>query len=153
MRVLAVDIGTVRIGFAVSDPLGMTAQPLATQPGGGVKKNCKAILSMLQEYDKEEKDARRIGHIVLGHPLHLSGHASEMSELVEECARRIAIYCQQELHREIPVTLWDERLSSVAAEKELLHDNVSRARRKEVKDRVAAQLILMAYLEAQRVTA
>lgn len=152
MRTLAVDIGTVRIGFAVSDPLGLTAQPLPTQPGGGVKKNCKTILSVLREYEEEE-ESRRIGHIVLGHPLHLSGESSEMSGLVEECARRISIYCQQELHREIPVTLWDERLTSVAAEKALLHDNVSRARRKEVKDQVAAQMILTAYLEAQRVTA
>lgn len=147
MRTLAVDIGTVRIGFAISDPLGITAQPLPTQPGGGVKKAATAVCAVIRQYEDER---HKVGRVVIGNPLHMDGRASEMSDCAASCAQRVTDYCRRTLGREIPVELWDERLSSVAAEKALLQDNVSRSRRRDTRDQVAAQLILSAYLEAHR---
>ena len=151
MRILGVDIGTVRTGFAVSDPLCLTAQPLRTREVTGVKSTCTAIVEEITAYEDGAVNGR-IGTIVLGHPLHLDGRASEMSARVEECARRVKIYMQQSLDREIPVELWNERLTSVAAERALLEGDVSRKDRRMARDRVAAQLLLHSYLEAHRDT-
>ena len=150
MRALAADIGTVRLGMAVSDPLGFTAQPLQTQPGGGVKRQCAAILAAVLQYETARTEGERVGTVVIGHPLHLSGAASEMSEMAEECARRLEEYLRQHVPRPIQVVLWDERFTSVAAEREMLQADLRRADRRQKRDQVAAQLLLQSYLEAQR---
>jgi putative holliday junction resolvase len=132
-RVLALDPGGRRIGLAISDPLGITAQGLATfdrRRDGDLLARIRAILA---EYD--------VDRIVVGHALSLSGRETEASRLASELAREL---------REVfglPVDLWDERLSSAEAERTL---RGARAAKGAV-DRLAAVLILQGYLDARRI--
>jgi len=152
MRVLAADIGTVRLGLAVSDPLGLTAQPLPTQPAGSVKQQCRTILGVALGYEKGPERGR-VSTIVIGHPVKLDGTKSEMTERAEECARVLAEYVRQQFSRAIDILVWDERLTSVAADQALLGAQVKRRERRERRDQVAAQLILENYLESRRTAA
>jgi putative Holliday junction resolvase len=151
MRILGVDIGTVRLGLAVSDPMGMTAQPLPTVEGGSAKKVSKSILQLVLDYEKTNSEKQKIKTVVIGNPIHLNGTESDMSKMANECVRLLKEYFKQNLTREIDVVLQDERLTSVAAERVLLSADLSRKKRKEVKDRVAAQLILQNYLDINEV--
>ena len=150
MRILAVDIGSVRTGLAVSDPLGFTAQPLPTVEGGEAKVNAKKILEVVKKYAEEKDEARRIGTVVLGNPIMLNGKKSERSLISEECARLLTEYLRQQIDYPVEVVLKDERLTSVAAERCMLSMDASRKTRKEKKDQLAAQLILENYLETKR---
>jgi len=150
MRILAVDIGTVRLGLAVSDPMGMTAQPLPTIEGGSAKKISRSILEIVVDYEKKNSEMQKIETVVIGNPIHLNGSESEMSTTAQECVRLLKEYFKQNLKREIIIELQDERLTSVAAERVLLSADLSRKKRKEIKDRVAAQLILQNYLDTKR---
>lgn len=150
MRILAVDIGSVRTGLAVSDPLGFTAQPLPTVEGGEAKVNAKRILEVVKQYAAEKDEARRIGTVVLGNPVMLNGKKSERSLISEECARLLTEYLRQQVAYPVEVVLKDERLTSVAAERCMLSMDASRKTRKEKKDQLAAQLILENYLETKR---
>ena len=150
MRILAVDIGSVRTGLAVSDPLGFTAQPLPTVEGGEAKVNAKRILEVVKQYAAEKDEARRIGTVVLGNPIMLNGKKSERSLVSEECARLLTEYLRQQIDFPVEVVLKDERLTSVAAERCMLSMDASRKTRKEKKDQLAAQLILENYLETKR---
>jgi len=150
MRILAVDIGTVRTGLAVSDPLGMTAQPLPTIEGGGAKVNAKSVAEVVKKYAAEKDEARRIGTVLLGNPIMLNGKKSERSLVSEECARLLSEYLRQQVDYPVEVILKDERLTSVAAERCMLSLDASRKVRKEKKDQLAAQLILENYLETRR---
>ncbi len=148
MRILAADIGTVRLGLAVSDPMGMTAQPLSTIEGGTAKQVSKSILKIVLEYENTNSEKQKIKTVVIGNPIHLNGSESDMSKMAKECVRLLKEYFKQNFKREIDIVLQDERLTSVAAEKVLLSADLSRKKRKEIKDRVAAQLILQNYLDA-----
>jgi putative Holliday junction resolvase len=150
MRVLAADLGTVRLGLAVSDPLRLTAQPLESRPGGAVRQVCRTILDVVFRYESGDHEDNRIGTVVVGHPIHLSGEPSEMSRRAEECVRLLRAYFRQHLRRQVAVALWDERLTSVQAERVMIEAGASRRLRRHVKDQVAAQLILQGYLDAQR---
>ena len=151
MRILGVDIGTVRLGLAVSDLMGMTAQPLPTIEGGSAKKISKSILKIVLDYEKQNSEKQKIKTVVIGNPIHLNGTESEMSKMAKECVRLLKEYFKQNLTREIGIILQDERLTSVAAERVLLSADLSRKKRKEIKDRVAAQLILQNYLDTNEV--
>lgn len=148
MRILGVDIGTVRLGLAVSDPMGITAQPLPTIEGGTAKKVSKSILEIVLEYENTNSEKQKIKTVVIGNPIHLNGSESDMSKMAKECVRLLKEYFKQNFKREIDIVLQDERLTSVAAEKVLLSADLSRKKRKQIKDRVAAQLILQNYLDA-----
>ncbi len=147
MRILAADIGTVRLGLAVSDPMGMTAQPLPTIDGGTAKQVSKSILKIVLEYENTNSEKQKIKTVVIGNPIHLDGSESDMSQMAKECVRLLKEYFKQNFTREIDLILQDERLTSVAAEKVLLSADLSRKKRKQIKDRVAAQLILQNYLD------
>ena len=148
MRILAADIGTVRLGMAVSDPMGMTAQPLPTIEGGTAKKVSKSILKIVLDYENTNSEKQKIKTVVIGNPIHLNGSESAMSQMAKECVRLLKEYFKQNFTRKIDLILQDERLTSVAAEKVLLLADLSRKKRKEIKDRVAAQLILQNYLDS-----
>ena len=150
MRVLAVDIGTVRTGFAVSDPLGLTAQPLPTVEGGSAKVNAKAIADVVEKYAAEASEARRVGTVVIGDPIQLNGKKGEKSAVSAECARLLEEYLRQRIAYPVKVVLRDERFTSVAAERCMLESDANRKHRKEKKDQLAAQLILENYLESRR---
>ena len=131
MRVLGIDIGTVRLGLAISDPLGFTAQPLPTREGGGIKKICKTILETVLEYEKRNSEKEKIETVVIGHPIHLDASESVMSKFAEDCSKRLKEYFKQNqvIQRQINVVLKDERLTSVAAERVLLSADVSSKKR------------------------
>ncbi len=134
-RILALDVGSRRIGLAVSDELGITAQGLETIQ----RKNKRADFEQLERVMREHG----VGELVVGYPLRLSGAASAQTEKVtafaDELRARFAV----------PVQLWDERLTSVEANRVLREAKLSIERRAQAVDRMAAVLILQSYLEAR----
>jgi len=135
-RVLGVDLGDARIGLAVSDPLNMTAQPVGHIPGGGRAKALAAVVTAARQHEAVV--------VVVGFPRLMSGEMGERAH----AAQRFADELQAALGA--PVVLWDERLTSVAAQRALIDGGVRRRRRREVVDAVAAALILQGWLDAQR---
>lgn len=135
-RLLALDVGEKTLGVAVSDPLGWTAQALGT-----IRRSSRAV--ELQAI-KELVERWQVKKIVVGLPRRLDGSYGPEAEKITRWGRRLA----GELG--LPVVFWDERLSTVAAERVLLEGDVSRARRKKVVDGMAASIFLQAYLERSR---
>lgn len=131
-RILALDFGTRRIGMAVSDPLGITAQGLPTL----TRKNKRTDLALL----KDVLTHHQIREIVVGLPLRLSGAESSSTAKAREFAELI--------HKEfsLPVHLWDERFTSVEANRVLRESEMSIRKRGEAVDRLSAVLILQAFL-------
>ena len=134
MRVLGVDFGHKRIGLALSDETGTIAQPLEYIAGGGVAAVSREIARICAE--------RQIGKVVVGVPLRLDGKASEQTE------RTLAFIAALRRATTVPVAEWDERLTSVQAERALLEGNVRRSERKQKIDKIAAQIMLQSYLDA-----
>ena len=135
-RVLAIDLGDKRVGLAVSDPLGITAQGLDTLQRRGDRVDIEALRATCAE--------REVASIVVGLPRNMDGSEGPRAQKSRAFARRL-----QEATG-LPVFLWDERLSSAEAERVLIEADVSRQKRKLVIDRMAAQVILQGYLEAGR---
>jgi putative Holliday junction resolvase len=134
-RVLAIDYGTRRMGLAVSDPLGITAQGLETLE----RKNKRSDFARLERTVREY----RVSEIVLGYPLRMSGEEGAQSQKVSEFAETL----RQKF--KIPVHLWDERLTSAEANRLLREAEVSMRKRAQAVDRMAAVLILQSFLQAR----
>ena len=134
MRILGLDIGDVRIGVAISDGLGITAQGLDT-----VRREDRESLTNLI------KD-NGVSEIVVGLPLNMDGTKGPRAE--------DAILFAEELKKEysIPVKMWDERLSTIYVEKAMIEGDLSRKKRKRLNDRLAAQVILQSYLDSKSST-
>ncbi|MBW1991428.1 MAG: Holliday junction resolvase RuvX [Deltaproteobacteria bacterium] len=139
MRILALDVGAKRIGLAVSDPLGLTAQGLGILERRSREEDLARLAEVAREY--------RVQEILVGLPRHMSGRLAAQAEEILELARELG----QALN--LPVTPWDERLSSREAERVLLTADVSRRRRRQVLDKMAAVLILQAYLDRRQTSA
>jgi putative Holliday junction resolvase len=135
-RVLGIDLGSRRIGVAVSDGLGLTAQPRRTIARHGGVRDIDAVAAAVKEADADR--------IVLGLPLDCEGREGPAAQR----ARVFGDKLRAALH--LPVELIDESFSTVEAEAVLLAADVSRARRKEVVDKMAAAVILQRWLDAQR---
>ena len=128
MRILCLDVGEKNIGVAVSDPLGLTAQGLEVIKRQSLSKDLQKIRQLLKDYNVEE--------IVLGLPRNMNG-------TIGEKAREILRFKENlEEAAGIAVTTWDERLTTVAAQRALLEADVSRKGRKKVIDKLAAVFIL-----------
>lgn len=137
-RLLGLDFGSRRIGVAVSDELGLTAQPVLTLVRKNVKSDLKSLGRLLRKYGCEA--------IVLGHPLYMSGDVSPQAAKTQAFADTL---------REtfpLPVHLWDERLTSAEAHRHLHAAGRPLSGHREVVDQVAAVLILQSFLDAQRST-
>jgi putative Holliday junction resolvase len=134
-RVMALDVGKVRVGVAISDALGYTAQPLLTLWRKSRGEDMRSLVRLIRKHEVVE--------IVVGNPLHMSGDVSPWALKVQEFA--------EELHRRsgVPVQLWDERLSTVAAHEILNEAGRDRQNRKHVIDQVAAVVILRGWMEAK----
>lgn len=136
MRIMGLDFGTKRIGIAVSDELLLTAQGLDSLYRKELKSDLAEISRLVQENDVRE--------IVVGLPLNMNGTYSaktkEVVEFVDELSKAV----------KTPVKTWDERLTSMQAERVLLEANASRAKRKIVTDKLAAQIILQSYLDSRK---
>jgi putative Holliday junction resolvase len=134
MRVLGVDYGFKRIGLALSDEGGTIAQPLDYLDGGRAAIVSRELLRLCQE--------RKIGKIVVGVPLRLDGTPSDQTR------HTLAFIAELRKAAPIPVAEWDERLTSVQAERALLEGNVRRSQRRQKIDKLAAQIMLQSYLDA-----
>ena len=132
-RCLGMDLGTKRIGLALSDALGWTAAPLQALPRVGWKKDLAALRSLVREHE--------VARIVVGLPLRMDGEAGEQAQQAREFAARL----QTELG--VPVETWDERLTTVQAERALIDSDVRRERRRQIIDSLAASIILQGYLD------
>ena len=135
-RILALDYGTRRIGLAVSDPLGITAQGLPTL----LRKNKRTDLAHLRDILAQNE----IREIVVGLPLRLSGAESSSTEKAREFAEML----KKEFS--LPVHLWDERFTSVEANRVLRESEMSIKKRGEAVDRLSAVLILQAFLQRRQ---
>lgn len=132
--VLGVDYGTKRIGLAVSDGLGLTAQGLDTLERTDTEKDVTILADLVSRRGVEE--------IVVGRPLNLDGSEGPAAKEAGKFADLLRERCG------VPVRLWDERLSTAQAERAMLDADVSRRIRKKSRDRMAAQLILQSFLDA-----
>jgi putative Holliday junction resolvase len=132
-RIIGLDIGSKRIGVAVSDELGFTAQGVETIIRKDLDADLDRIEDLVGNYEAEE--------VVIGMPYNMNGsegpQVRTVRAMIEHIAKRI----------DLPVREWDERLSTVAAERALLEANVSRAKRRKVIDKLAAVIILQGYLD------
>ncbi|MDI6775230.1 MAG: Holliday junction resolvase RuvX [Verrucomicrobiota bacterium] len=134
MRILGLDWGERRLGFAVSDESGLLATPLDT---AAVESQDRALLEV------EQFIARTgAGKLVVGLPLNMDGTHGLAARKVEEFAAKLRARLG------IPVETWDERLTTAMAERAMLEADLSRAKRKKSRDRLAAQIILQGYLDA-----
>jgi putative Holliday junction resolvase len=131
--VIAIDLGARRIGVAMTDGLGLTAQPLETIARHGGKRDLEAIAALVARHGAER--------LVLGLPLDPDGEVGRAARSVEAFAARLRAAVT------IPVELVDESFSTVEAEEVLLAADVSRARRREVVDKMAAAVILRRWLD------
>lgn len=132
---MALDVGKARVGVALSDPLGYTAQPLLTVWRKGRGEDLRSLLRLIRRHEVTE--------IVVGNPLHMSGDVSPWAAKVQQFA--------EELRERsgLPVHLWDERLSSVAAHEILDEAGHDRRDRKSIIDQVAAVVILRDWMAAK----
>jgi putative Holliday junction resolvase len=138
-RVMGLDVGKVRVGVALSDPLGYTAQPLLTLWRKNRSDDLRSLLRLIRKHEVVE--------IVVGNPLHLSGDVSPWAVKVQQFADEIR------RRTELPVHLWDERLSTRAAHEILNEAGHDRRDRKYVIDQVAAVVILRGWMEARKQSA
>ena len=136
MRVLGLDMGQRRIGVALSDALGLTAQPLTVLERRGTTADLDALAALVAQHQVET--------IVVGLPLTMRGErgpqAQRTASFADTLRRKVSV----------PVELVDERLTTVQGERALLETDTSRRKRKQVIDQVAAQLILQQYLDRRR---
>ncbi len=138
MRIMGLDFGSKTVGVAVSDAMLVTAQGVETIPRkspGKLRQTLARVEELIVEYQVEQ--------IVLGFPKNMNNTEGE------RCEKTLQFKEMLERRSGLPVVLWDERLTTVAAERTLMESGVSRERRKSYVDKIAAVLILQGYLDAQ----
>lgn len=133
-RVLALDLGKRRIGLAISDALGITAQGLPTLERRNKRADLAALATLIRE--------RGVTRLLLGNPLHMSGAEGRQSAWVQEFASALEKYTG------IPVRLWDERLTTVQASRVLRQSGISIEKRAAAVDRLSAVILLQSYLDS-----
>ena len=136
MKILGIDYGDVRTGVAVSDALLLTAQGLPTITEPGMKKAAEKIAAVAK--------AEGVDEIVVGFPRNMNGTVGERGEKT----RRLTELLEESLN--IPIILWDERLTTVSAHNIMNETNVRGKKRKNEVDRLAATIILQGYLDFRR---
>lgn len=137
MRIMGLDFGSKTIGVAISDPLGLTAQGMETivrKSQNKLRQSLARIEALIEEYEVEE--------IVLGFPKNMNDTQGE------RCEKTVEFKEMLERRSGLTVHLWDERLTTVEAERVLKEGDVRREHRKEHVDRLAAVLILQGYLDS-----
>ena len=135
MRTMGLDVGTKTVGIAVSDGLGITAQGITTIRRTGMKADLAELKRLCEEHE--------VTRLVVGLPLNMDGSEGPRAEASRKFGEAAAAQTGLE------VIYWDERLTTVAAQRVLLEADVSRKKRREVVDQIAAQLILQGWLDGQ----
>ncbi|MBN1526855.1 MAG: Holliday junction resolvase RuvX [Candidatus Omnitrophica bacterium] len=136
MRILGLDVGSKRIGLALSDELLFTAQGLQSLERKDPETDLRAIAGLVM--------SNHVVEIVVGLPLSMDGTESKQTKEVREFIVDLTGAVS------VPVKAWDERLTSMQAERAMLEADLSRAKRRKLSDKVAAQLILQSYLDARK---
>lgn len=139
MRIMGLDYGSKTVGVAVSDPLGITAQAVETiwrKDENKLRKTCAHIEELIREYE--------VGFIVLGLPKHMNNDIGERAQKALEFGEMIG------RRTGLEVAMWDERLTTVEAERILIENKVRRENRKQYIDKIAAVFILQGYLDSKR---
>lgn len=139
MRILGLDFGSKTVGVAVSDPLLLTAQGVEIvrrKAPGKLRQTLARLEELIQQYEVEQ--------IVLGLPKNMNNTEGERCEKTREFKDML------EKRTGLPVELWDERLTTVAADRAMMETGIRRENRKEYVDEIAAVLILQGYLDAQK---
>ena len=139
MRILGLDYGTKTVGVALSDPMGLTAQPVETIE----RKEENKLRRTLARIDELAK-ANEVTEIVLGYPKHMDNTEGR------RCEATAAFKEMVERRTGLPVILWDERMSTVFAERTLIEGGVRREHRKAYVDKLAAVYILQGYLDSRK---
>ena len=137
MRVMGLDYGSKTVGVAISDPFGITAQGIETierKEENKLRKTLARIEELVKEYEVEK--------IVLGFPKNMNNTIGERAE------KSLELKAMLERRIGIPVIMWDERLTTVEAERTLIESNVRRENRKKYVDKIAAVFILQGYLDS-----
>lgn len=137
MRVMGLDYGSKTMGVAISDALKMTAQGIETihrKDENKLRQTLARIEELAKEYEVEE--------IVLGFPKHMNNTVGDRAE------KSLELKAMLERRTGLPVIMWDERLTTIEAERTLIESNVRRENRKKYVDKIAAVLILQGYLDA-----
>ncbi len=137
-RILALDVGKKRIGLAVSDELGITAQGIETLQRTRIRDDLEQLRGIALHWNVQT--------LLIGKPLHMSGTESRQSDYTKEFADRL------QRHLQLPVVFWDERLTTVEAERMLRDSGATLEQRKKAVDRLAAVLLLESYLGFQHMT-
>ena len=136
MRILGIDYGDRKIGLAVSDQLGITAQPLISYRRKTKKEDADYFNRLVSEYE--------IYEVVVGLPLRMDGSSGTQAEKTREFAR----WLEQILN--LPVRFWDERLTTKQANKILSQQKIAPKAKKDIEDQISAVIILSTYLESKR---
>ncbi len=131
------DVGEKTIGIAVTDPLHIMAQPVTTIRRTSLEKDFASIAEKIKEYD--------IGEIVIGLPLNMDGSSGEKVKVVLLFKDRLSAAIS------VPVVTWDERLSTVAMQKTMIEADVSRQKRRQAIDKLAAVFILQGYMDFKKI--
>lgn len=140
MRILGLDYGDKTIGVAISDPFGWTAQGveiIRRTNENEYKKSLARLAEIISQYEVEK--------IVLGFPKNMDNTEGSRCEKTRAFKERL-----EKRFQNIPVILWDERMSTIAAERSLLEADLSRAKRKNVIDKMAAVHILQGFLDGNK---
>jgi len=133
-RLLGLDVGTKTIGLALSDTRLVIASPLETiRRRGRFRDDAAALFALIDRHD--------VGGLVIGLPLALTGSDSPRTQSVRQFARNLLAL------RDLPLAFWDERLSTAAVTREMIAHDMTRKRRAEIVDRVAAAYILQGFLD------
>jgi putative Holliday junction resolvase len=135
MRVMGLDVGTKTVGVAISDALGYTAQGITVVRRTHLRADLEALAKLVESHD--------VTLAVIGLPLNMDGSEGPRAQASREFAEKFTAATG------VPVEMWDERLSTVAAQRVLLEGDVSRAKRKQVVDQVAASIILQGWMDAR----
>lgn len=139
MRIMGLDFGSKTVGVAVSDPLLLTAQGveiIRRKEENKLRRTLARIEELIEEYEVEE--------LVLGLPKHMNGSEGVRVELTEEFRDKL------ERRTGLPVAMWDERLTTVSADRTMMEAGIRRENRKEYVDKLAAVFILQGYLDRKR---
>lgn len=134
---MGLDVGDRRVGVAVSDPMGMTAQPVMTLVRSNRRQDARSLVRLIRKFE--------CGQIVVGNPLYMSGDLSPQAAKAQAFAEMLRA------ETGLPVHLWDERLTTTEAHRHLHAAGVAGSGHKKVVDQVAAVLILQGYLDAMAI--
>ena len=136
MRALGIDVGTVRVGLALSDPLGYTAQPLEVIKRTNPARDLEAVRRIVEE--------KQVEVLVVGLPLNMNGTAGPAAKAAQKEAAALATVVP------VPVTLFDERRTTVTADMAMMEARMNAQARRKVVDKVAAAVLLQQWLDAGR---